>query len=228
MRFLTRSEVRTRFEGKSVAVVGSGPGCAENPPGLIDGHDIVVRVNNYKTGKGTGFRCDVFYSFFGSSVRKTAEELKADGVRLCLTKLPNASIADRLSTQETAWHRKTGKLIGIDYRPHFRRRAGWWFCDTYVPTVDEFFVGFDLLGRHQPTTGFSAILDVLSFNPREVYLTGFDGFRSGIHNVNERHIIKNRDDPIKHEPERELNWLRQNAGRFKADRRLAVLIGQRT
>ena len=65
MRFVSRSEVRSRFEGKSVAIVGSGPGCAENEPGLIDGHDVVVRVNNYRLTGGTGKRTDIFYSFFG-------------------------------------------------------------------------------------------------------------------------------------------------------------------
>lgn len=184
-----------------MAIVGSGPGVLGNAPGCVDGHDVVVRVNNYKLSEAAGRRCDVFYSFFGTSIRKSAEELRRDGVTLCMSKCPDAHVV------ESEWHRRNDKMIGVDFRPHYERRKNWWFCDTYVPTVDEFMVAFDLLGRHMPTSGFSAIHDVLSFSPRSVYLTGFDFFRSGVHNVDEPHRVKNLDDPFRHEPERELRWL---------------------
>jgi hypothetical protein len=171
MRFVGRSEVEKRFEGKTVAIVGSGPSVLTNAPGIVDWHEIVVRVNNYKTSRAAGFRTDVHYSFYGSSIRKTADELKHDGVTLCMCKLPDAKPI------ESEWHRKNGKEIGVDFRPHYRRRKDWWFCDTYVPTVDEFMVPFRVLGDHMPTTGFAAIFDILSFSPKSVFLTGFDFFR---------------------------------------------------
>lgn len=118
------------------------------------------------------------------------------------------------SRSKSEWHRKNNKMIGCDYRPHYRRRQGWWFCDTYIPTVEEFMVTFNLLGRHQPTTGFSCIHTVLGLGPKSVYLTGFDFFRSGMHNVNERWIVKNRDDPTKHMPDLEFKWVRENAGKY--------------
>lgn len=208
MRFLSRSEVAPWFEGKTVAIVGSGPGCAENSVGYVDSHDIVVRVNNYRLIGGTGSRTDVFYSFFGMSIKKTVEELKRDGVKLCMSKLPNAQVL------ESEWHRRNGKMIGVDYRPHYVRRESWWFCDTYVPDVEEFMKPFDALGRHMPTTGFAAIWDVLSFNPKTVFLTGFDFFQSGIHNVNEPWRAKNLDDPFRHDPERELAWVARSMGRY--------------
>lgn len=223
MRFVDRSEVRQRFENKSVAIVGSGPGVLRNAPGLVDSHEVVVRVNNYKLSKQAGFRCDVFASFFGSSIRKTADELKRDGVTLCLCKCPNAHAI------ESEWHRKNGKMIGVDFRPHYRRRKDWWFCDVYVPTVEDFMVSFRALGNHMPTSGFAAIFDVLSFNPRSVFLTGFDFFRSGIHNVNEPWRAKNLDDPIRHEPERERAWLIENMRRHPVttDAALARVLGIR-
>lgn len=208
MRFINRSEVKPVFEGKRVAIVGSGPGCLQNVPGFVDGHDVVVRVNNYKLTEATGFRTDVFASFFGSSIRKGREELIRDGVKLCLCKLPDSQPID------SEWHRRHRKMEGIDYRGHYRRRraSGFWFCDTYVPTDAEFLVGFNILGRRQPTSGFAAILDVLSFDPRAVYLTGFDFFQSKIHNTNETWREKNADpkdpDPIRHAPEREAAWLK--------------------
>jgi hypothetical protein len=220
MRFLNRSEVRPWFEGRRVAIVGSGPGCDENSEGWVDSHEVVVRVNNFKTTARTGKRTDVFYSFFGTSIRKTSEELIRGGVKLCMSKVPNAHAI------ESEWHRRHGKMIGVDYRPHYERRKDWWFCDTYVPTVEEFLQPFNALERHQPTSGFAAIWDVLSFDPASVFLTGFDFFRSGIHNVNEPWMVKNTDDPIRHEPELERKWVADAVKRhsIRCDKRLADAI----
>jgi hypothetical protein len=208
MRFVSKSEIRSRFEGKRVAIVGSGPGVLENGFGYIDGYEVVVRVNNYKLSKATGQRTDVFYSFFGTSIKKTVTELKHEGVELCMCKCPNAHAI------RSDWHIHQRKMIGVDYRPHYERRKAWWFCDTYIPTVEEFMVSFNLLDRHIATTGFAAILDVLSFDPLAVYLTGFDFFRSRIHNVDEPWRDGRVDDPIRHVPERELQWLIENERKY--------------
>lgn len=204
MRFVSRSDVHSRLEGRSVAIVGSGPGVLENEPGFVDGHDIVIRVNNYKTARPTGYRTDIFYSFFGRSIRKSQEQLISDGVTLCMCKCPNAHAI------QSEWHRRRGKMLGVDYREHFERRRMWWFCDTYVPSVEDYLVVFDALDQHIPTTGFAAIFEVLQAAPRQVYLTGFDGFSSGIHNVDEPWRDKNTDDPIRHVPALELKWLAAN------------------
>ncbi len=208
MRFLSKPQVRERFEGKTVAIVGSGPGCLDNEKGFIESHDVVVRVNNYRLSRETGYRTDVFYSFFGSSIRKTAAELLCDGVTLCMCKCPDAYAI------ESAWHVRHNKMLGVDFRHIYRRRKDWWFCDTYVPSTEDFLITFDLLGKHVPTTGFSAIQDILSLDPMAVYLTGFDFFRSGLHNVNEPWRRGNPSDPIGHVPERELAWIVENAGRL--------------
>lgn len=219
MCFVTRSEALSRLEGKSVAVVGSGPGVLGNAPGFVDGHDIVMRVNNYKLSPSAGFRCDVFYSFFGTSIKKPRDELIRDGVKLCMGKLPNADVSrkspDNPQPLDAAWHRRSGKMIGLDYRSHYERRerAGFWFCDTCVPTIAEFMVGFNLLGQRMPSTGFAAILDAFAAKPSRVHLTGFDFFASGIHNVDEPWRHKNGDDPYRHAPERERGWLASSIAR---------------
>lgn len=185
-------------------MVGSGPSSLENEPGFIDSHDLVVRVNNYKLFPQTGFRTDVFYSFFGTSIRKLISELQNDGVKLCMCKCPDAHAI------KSTWHEINNKQVGVDYRYIYRNRAHWWFCDTYIPTVDEFLEKFELLGKHQPTTGFSAILDLISFDLKSLYLTGFDFFQSGLHNVSDPWRQKNSDDPFRHMPELELEWLKSN------------------
>ena len=194
-----------QLNGRSIAIIGSGPSAATSPPGLVDSHDVVVRVNNYKlAGEGTGRRTDVFYSFFGRSIKKTQGELRRDGVRLCMCKCPDGQFI------QSDWHRRHGKMAGVDFSYIYNLRRDWWFCDTYVPPMEDFLAHFYLLGRHVPTTGFAAILDVLSYAPRSIYLTGFDFFTSGKHNFNEPWTRRNGDDPIGHVPERERAWLAAN------------------
>jgi hypothetical protein len=218
---LDRAEVASFFTDKTVAIVGSGPGILENQEGVIDGHDVVLRANNYKIVSAvTGRRCDVFYSFFGNSIRKTSSELHADGVKLCMCKCPNAQPIN------SEWHAKNDKMTGVDFRWIYKLRENFWFCDTYIPSVDEFMVGYNLLGKHLPTTGFSAILDVLSFNPKYVFLTGFDFFLSGVHNVDKKWFKGDPLDPICHVPEVELDWLARNLNKhpIKLDRKLSNML----
>jgi hypothetical protein len=192
------------IKGKKVVIVGSGPGVLTNAPGFIDSHDVVIRVNNYKLSGNTGKRTDIHYSFYGNSIRKTANELIRDGVNLCMCKCPDAQF------MESKWHRRMGKMNGVDFRYIYSARRGFWFCDTYIPTVDEFMRGFELLGKHIPTTGFSALLDVLECQPASVYLTGFDFFSSGVHNVDEAWKPGDPADPIGHVPDKEAQWLFAN------------------
>jgi hypothetical protein len=208
-RLLCNSEyVSEKLEGKRVAIVGSGPGSLTNKIGFVDSHDVVMRVNNYKIFPQTGLRTDIHYSFYGQSIRKTRRQLIGDGVKLCMCKCPNAKF------MESRWHRENGKHRGTDFRYIYDGRRDWWFCKTYVPSLEEFMEQFNLLDRHVPTTGFSAILDVLKYNPASVYITGFDFFQSGTHNVNEPWRMNNPDDPIGHVPDKELAWLVSNIEKY--------------
>ncbi len=230
MRFVTFEEAAQRVRGRRVAVVGSAPSVLDNAPGYVDSHEVVVRVNNYKTGERAGVRCDVHYSFYGTSIRKSAEELRADGVTLCMAKCPDSR------PLESEWHERAGKQVGIDYRYIYRdeharplgvrSRAGWWFCDTYVPDDETYLAKFRMLEGHIPTTGFAAIVDVLACAPKSVYLTGFDFFASGLHNVDEKWKPGDPADPLCHDPAREAQALVELARRhlLALDRRLAGIL----
>jgi hypothetical protein len=219
VRFVGFDEVTKTISGKRVALVGSAPSVMENPSGFIDSHEVVVRVNNYKIARGTGQRTDVHYSFYGTSVRYSAERLALDGVKLCMCKCPNSQPI------ESAWHIENNKREGIDFRYIYQRRHSWWFCDTWVPSDEDFLSKFDLLDHHIPTTGFAALLDVLYAKPAELYVTGFDFFRSKVHNVDEPWKPGREDDPIGHRPEAELEWLK-NADRsmMRLDHTLELLL----
>jgi hypothetical protein len=220
MTFCDKEYVRGIFKGKTVAIVGSGPSVLDNRPGYIDSHDVVVRISNYKLYEETGLRTDVHYSFYGSSIRKPRQELIDDGVYLCMCKCPNSRPI------ESQWHERNGKTKGIDYRYIYHERRDWWFCPTYVPTDDEFMSHFYLLGGHVPTTGFSAILDILSYEPESVYLTGFDFFTSKVHNVDESWRKNNPADPIGHVPLAEFRWIEKNIKNYpiKPDAQLRRML----
>lgn len=216
--FVKREQVAAMFSGKSVAVIGSGPGVMGNRPGFVDSHDVVCRVNNYKLFQASGFRTDVHYSFYGTSITKKREHLKHDGVRLLMCKCPDAKFMD------SEWHERQNKPHGVDFRYIYAARKQWWFGDVYVPTVEEFVASFDLLDQHVPTTGFSAILAILAHEPRSLYITGFDFFTSGVHNVNERWRPGNPNDPIGHAPHLERAWLARNPDRITFDPALTEIM----
>lgn len=221
MRFVTFEQAAEHIRGKTVAVVGSGPGVLDNAPGFVDSHDAVVRVNNHRCGPYAGFRTDMHYSFYGNSVRKSAAELQSEGVRLVMCKCPNGK------PLQSAWHEHNRRFEGVDFRYIYALRKSWWFCDTFVPDAARFLSKVSLLDNHIPTTGFAAILDVLACEPASIYLTGFDFMTSGLHNVNEPWRPGDPSDPIGHRPELEAAWIAANRERFTFDARLAELIGAR-
>lgn len=218
MHFVSRSEIDATFRGKRVAIVGSGPGCLNNEPGFVDSFDVVVRVNNHRIGVGQGFRTDVHYSFYGASIHKTADELKAEGVRLVMCKCPNGKFLD------SPWHVRNNKPHGVDFSYIYRNRANWWFCPTYLPSMEEFVTSFELLEKHIPSTGFSALLAVASFEPAQIFITGMDFFASRIHNVSEPWRPGNPDDPIGHAPHLERRWLAAHQDRITMDSTLCDIM----
>lgn len=223
MHFCGSEHVRSVLEGKRVAIVGSGPGALDNEPGFVDSHDVVVRVNNHKCTPETGFRTDVHFSFYGSSIRVPNDALFAQGCKLVMCKCPNAKLPI-----DSEWHRKNNKPHGTDFRYIYELRRDWWFCPTYVPSLEEFMHVFTVLDRHIPSTGFSAFMAVITYLPAHTYLTGFDFFSSRIHNVNEPWRPGNPDDPIGHAPEAERKWLRayqqKVGGRVSFDPKLTKIM----
>lgn len=220
MKFVNLDQAKKWIAGKSVILIGSAPSVLDCEPDYIDSKNVIIRVNNFKLGERQGYRADIHYSFYGTSIRVRRETLQNSGVMLCMCKLPNSK------PLQSAWHESNGKICGIDYRYIYENRKEWWWCDTFIPD-DQFFLDkFNLLNQHQPTTGFAAILDVLACEPSELELVGYDFFTSGIHNYNEKWTHRNADDPICHRPDLELKWLKENVDKYPItlDKKLKEII----
>ena len=210
MKLLSKNDIVNIFKGKRVVVIGSAPSVLKNDGRHINGFDYVIRINNYKIDgfeKRVGTRTDVFYSFFGSSIKKKREDLKRDGVKFCMCKCPDAFCFEHK-------YEKDPKNRGSDYRWIYENRKSWWFTPVYIPTLKQFMTIFKLMGNHVPTTGFSCVYELIECKPKELYVTGFDGFTSHIHNVNEHWRQKNLDDPIRHMPQVEMQFLKEFAKEF--------------
>lgn len=200
--FLTWQDVLEFFDGKTVTIVGSAPSCLNNKGDRIDNHDIVVRVNNYKIiPSKTGQRTDVHYSFYGNSIKTKSDALLNDGIKMHMCKCPDAKFI------ESEWHTQRNAEHGVNFRWIYAQRAGWWVAPVYAPDLERFMEYFLLLNSHIPSTGFQCILEVLKTNARSIYITGFDFFSSGLHNVNEPWRPGRPDDPIGHRPDLEKEYI---------------------
>lgn len=234
---LTLSNVRDIFYKKRVCIIGSAPSGLDNNGSYVEDFDVIVRVNNYKT-RGTnkrgltydftdslGVRTDYHYSFYGGSIRKTQEELKADGVKGHLCKCPDDIC------HVTGWHVENKKIHGGDFRGIYRRRKGFWFAPLYVPEKAHYLTLFNLLGGHVPSTGFAGIWEIVNSQPKELYVTGFDFMQSKLHNVNETWLEGDPNDPVGHvfnkECELFVKWVKEY-GFITTDRWLTEVIREST
>ena len=180
MQLISNEELTNILAGRRVVILGSAPSVLKNNGDFIDNFDIIIRLNNYKIygyRSHVGSRTDIYYSFFGKSIKKTNEELKEDGTRWIMCKYPNANF-----TAHNGGKIEPGISDNCKWVYDFRR--DWFKLPTWIPTIKQFKKNFDLLNRI-PTTGVSCILDVLKFKPKSIYITGFDFFDSMIHNTNE-------------------------------------------
>lgn len=173
-------EIKKIIEGKKVVILGSAPSVLKNDGEYINSFDLIVRINNYKMfgfEKYVGNRTDIFYSYFGRNIKKENSELLNDGVKLIMSKYPNNDFTGHTSGQVIQGISDTCKWV-------YDLRQDWWKFPVWIPKLRYFRENYNRIDRI-PTTGMSAVLDILRFSPCLLYITGFDFMRSKIHNVDE-------------------------------------------
>jgi hypothetical protein len=183
--------------GSTLAIVGNAGYLAELEQGKrIDGHDLVLRMNNFRTRgfeRQVGGRCDIFLSGFCRDVDFTRPGLRQ--TRLVVSSIP----ANFRKLPERQIHTRGGEWITAGLLAMHRMVA-------YVPDVDEFYRHLRRIGRY-PTTGAAAILLALgplaAVCPR-VFITGFSFFDGPTHYFSSRQIV-----PRNHDICTERMWLRQ-------------------
>jgi hypothetical protein len=214
LKVLTLSDLKESFANKRVAIIGSAPSVLQNQGDIIDKYDEIIRINNFKVKgvdlKGNnydyrhlvGSRTDWHYSFYGGSIRTSKAEL--EGIKGHLCKCPNEEIVHL-----TDWHIKRKAEKGCGWAWIYRARTDYWQAPVYIPTKEHYLRCFYMLGNRVPTTGFACIWEMISLPVKEMYITGFDFFKSGVHNVTEIWKPGKADDPIGHVPQREFEFLKK-------------------
>jgi hypothetical protein len=173
--------------GASLAIVGNAGYLAELDQGpQIDGHDLVLRMNNFRTSgfeRQVGRRCDIFLSGFCQDVDFTRPELRA--AKLIVSSIP----ANFRKLPDMKIHTRGGEWITAGLLAMRRRRA-------YVPEVCEFASRIRQIGRY-PTTGAMAILlalEKLAGACTCVYITGFSFFDGPTHYFTSQQIVPRNHD----------------------------------
>lgn len=176
-----RLYVDRMIRGKRVVVIGSAPSALRNRGEDIDGYDTIIRVNNYDLGRDSnslGTRTDIYYSFFGSSIKHTAEQLRKEKVQVLVSKIPYADYTRHYAYGRDERH---GVLNFKKYYDNWR----WRGLPIYIPRTTDLIDECALIGRMM-SSGVSAIKFALSCEPKSLYVTGFDFFASGIHDHHAR------------------------------------------
>jgi len=176
---ISRGCLQNYFKNKTVAILGSAPSLIENTAEYINSFDAVVRMNNFKIEgfeQYTGKRKDIYYSYFGSNIKKNINDLQDFKFLIC--KYP-----DIVFNPLELPNKELGK--SDDFRWVYQRRRQVWVLPHYIPSEKEFTELFFLNGGTIMTTGVYAICDILKYDIKKLYISGFDFFESKIHNVNE-------------------------------------------
>lgn len=157
---------------KSVIVLGSAP-CVKNvDERTLNEFDIIVRLNNYKHFNDCR-STDIYYSFFGTSIKKTEAELLADECKYIIHKYPALDFTR---------HSKQSDGIAVDcLNNNYYRKCK---IPTYNTLGSDFIFNYLMTDRIM-TTGLSAIMEMIRLGGN-VTIAGFDFFESGIHNLDEK------------------------------------------
>jgi len=167
------------FKGRSVIILGSAPCVVNADEEYLSKFDVIVRVNNYEPFNKCK-RTNVYYSFFGRSILKVKERIEKHGKPdFLFFKYP----FDFNWTKHTKGIEVAGKSGDFRFVQKLRHQKLSQY-DYFVQTQANFLSNFFAVGSI-PTTGVSAIFDILRYQPSELHIAGFDFFKSKKHNIDQ-------------------------------------------
>lgn len=187
---------RTDMTGASLAVVGNAGYLAELDQGReIDGHDLVLRMNNFRTvgfERQVGHKLDVFFTSFHHDIDLGNPVI--DEARIIATSVP----FNWLKRRSVGLRNRHAVSISSGLC-HLRRP------EAFVPQSDLCRQIRTAMGCN-PTTGAMAVMLAIEFLLpvcRFVYFTGFSFFVGPAHYFDDRPVV-----PRSHNPSREMEYVR--------------------
>lgn len=188
---------RPELQNASLAIVGNAGYLAELDQGAqIDAHDVVLRMNNFRT-KGfetqVGARTDVFLSTYYDDVNLQNEELAQ--AKLLISAMPY-----------NLWRSRRQGVLHVHGAHIARALSKLERRQVFVPDWDFFLALKQQLGKY-PTTGAMAVLlatNILSRVCRSIYFTGFSFFRGKSHYFRDQQTV-----PRNHDMQREEEVVRE-------------------
>lgn len=218
-----RKQYRDYLDGKRVVIVGPAPSVVGSNQGtIIDSYDIVVRLNKalpipHGLKNDIGTRTDVLYNCMNPSP-ECGGEIKTDiltenGVKFLVAPYPPT----------------TGYRFGADIENYLKLNGQKVpFCHFDQKLFADLLKEIKL-----PNTGISAIIDLLSFNIKELYITGFTFFKGGYmkeyRGYNEQQVLQRMAKYNLHDQDKQLAYMKTilpNEPRVKMDNALNALMQQ--
>lgn len=183
------------LRGATIALVGNAGYLAETQQGeFIDSHDIVIRMNNFRTSgfePCVGRRTDVFLTNFWEDIDFVSPD--AAGARFVASSMPN----NFRTVRRRGVALRHGPMITAGMRKMGRR-------EVFVPPLEWFLQRISQIGRYPTTGGVGVMLAVehLLASARSLYITGFSFFEGRNHYFSQR-----EKDTANHNVDREKQLL---------------------
>ena len=175
-------EYKNFLKGKRVAIVGPAKSVMfqKNGP-LIDSYDVVVRICNTEAefdlshhGDYIGTKTDVMYNVMDSHISNLKKWIVDNGVKYLSTTYPSQEwFFGRIENNvDDAVAKKFSKLDVelLRYESAFET----------VTIPPEPYFSVKKATNSRPNSGFCAIIDLLSSELKELFITGIDFYRSSV------------------------------------------------
>lgn len=202
-------EYREYLSGKKVCIVGPAPGIVgSGQKDIIDSYDVVVRMNRsipipVERISDVGSRTDIYYHCMSTDPMNGGPidfQYLQNNIKFISSPYPKIAPFDRDIIMFNQMNQDRLKFHIID---------------------EKMFLEFSNKMDTRPNTGISAIIDLLSFDITELYITGFTFFKGGYDKTyrdqTEEQVMNHMGRYNVHKIEPQIEYLREL---FISDKRL--------
>ena len=176
---VSEETIRNFFKGKRVAIIAPSPSVRQNPNGNeIDKYDIIVRINrNWKyssdLNKYVGTRTDVVYNCIEPDP-ECGGTIDFDYVKSNLKYIAiSIPIIHNQNHRDDIFHNNNMINKYRQFVNNNNNRVNYYIINKNLYNM------YDNILKSRPNTGFMAILDILSYDIKELYIKGFTFFKDG-------------------------------------------------